>query len=79
MLSDMAGNIVAAWTAFCGALVYAENETIACERADVAIVYLSAEQSDAEVTESTVAAEGRRCLLIPGDVRDSSIKRRSRI
>lgn len=42
------------------------------EGADVAIVYLPAEQSDAEVTEAAVVAEGRRCLLIPGDVRDSS-------
>ena len=41
------------------------------EGADVAIVYLPEEQSDAEVTESAVVAEGRRCLLIPGDVRDS--------
>jgi len=42
------------------------------EGADVAIVYLPQEQSDAEVTESAVVAEGRRCLLIPGDVQDSS-------
>lgn len=41
------------------------------EGADVAIVYLPEEQGDAEVTESAVVAEGRRCLLIPGDVRDS--------
>ena len=41
------------------------------EGADVAIVYLPAEQSDAEVTESAVVAEGRRCLLLPGDVRDT--------
>jgi NAD(P)-dependent dehydrogenase (short-subunit alcohol dehydrogenase family) len=41
------------------------------EGADVALVYLPEEQSDAEVTESAVVAEGRRCLLIPGDVRDS--------
>jgi NAD(P)-dependent dehydrogenase (short-subunit alcohol dehydrogenase family) len=40
------------------------------EGADVAIVYLPEEQSDAEVTESAVVAEGRRCLLVPGDVRD---------
>lgn len=40
------------------------------EGADVAIVYLPEEQVDAEVTESAVVAEGRRCLLIPGDVRD---------
>ncbi len=42
------------------------------EGADIAIVYLPEEQSDAEVTESAVVAEGRRCLLIPGDVRDST-------
>jgi NAD(P)-dependent dehydrogenase (short-subunit alcohol dehydrogenase family) len=42
------------------------------EGADVAIVYLPEEQSDAEVTESAVIAEGRRCLLVPGDVRDSA-------
>jgi len=42
------------------------------EGADVAIVYLPEEQDDAEVTEAAVVAEGRRCLLIPGDVRDSS-------
>jgi len=41
------------------------------EGADVAIVYLPEEQSDAEVTESAIVAEGRRCLLVPGDVRDS--------
>src|SRR5436853_7769799 len=41
------------------------------EGADVAIVYLPEEQSDAEATESAVVAEGRRCLLIAGDVRDS--------
>jgi NAD(P)-dependent dehydrogenase (short-subunit alcohol dehydrogenase family) len=41
------------------------------EGADVALVYLEQEQSDAEMTESAVSAEGRRCLLIPGDVRDS--------
>jgi NAD(P)-dependent dehydrogenase (short-subunit alcohol dehydrogenase family) len=40
------------------------------EGADIAIVYLPEEQSDAEVTESAVVAEGRRCLLVPGDVRD---------
>src|SRR3954462_14054550 len=40
------------------------------EGADVAIVYLPQEQSDAEVTEAAVVAEGRRCLLIPGDVTD---------
>jgi len=38
------------------------------EGADVAIVYLPAEQSDAEETRQAVQAEGRRALLIPGDV-----------
>src|SRR3954449_3448679 len=40
------------------------------EGADVAIVYLAAEQRDAEETRDAVEAEGKRCLLIPGDVRD---------
>ena len=39
------------------------------EGADVAIVYLSSHQ-DAEETKRCVEAEGRRCLLIPGDVKD---------
>jgi NAD(P)-dependent dehydrogenase (short-subunit alcohol dehydrogenase family) len=41
------------------------------EGADVAIVYLS-EDADAEETRRAVEAEGRRALLIPGDVTDSS-------
>ena len=40
------------------------------EGADVAIVYLS-EDADAEETLRAVESEGRRCLLIPGDVTDS--------
>ena len=40
------------------------------EGADVAIVYLPAEQSDAEETKAAVEAEGRKCLLLPGDVKD---------
>src|SRR4051812_2885226 len=40
------------------------------EGADVAIVYLPAEQSDAEETKRAVEGEGRKCLLIPGDVKD---------
>ena len=39
------------------------------EGADVAIVYLD-EHDDAELTRQHVEAEGRRCLLIPGDVKD---------
>jgi NAD(P)-dependent dehydrogenase (short-subunit alcohol dehydrogenase family) len=40
------------------------------EGADVAIVYLHQEQIDAEETRRAVEAEGRRCLLLPGDVSD---------
>jgi NAD(P)-dependent dehydrogenase (short-subunit alcohol dehydrogenase family) len=40
------------------------------EGADVAIVYLPVEQRDADETRDAVDAEGQRCLLIPGDVRD---------
>lgn len=39
------------------------------EGADVAVIYLS-EHKDAEVTKEAVEAEGRRCLLISGDVSD---------
>jgi NAD(P)-dependent dehydrogenase (short-subunit alcohol dehydrogenase family) len=38
------------------------------EGADVAVVYLN-EHEDARVTKQHVEAEGRRCLLIPGDVK----------
>lgn len=40
------------------------------EGADVAIVYLKEEQRDADETRQAVEAEGRQCLLIPGDVSD---------
>src|ERR671924_1320729 len=40
------------------------------EGADVAIVYLPEEQSDADETRHAVKKEGRRCLLVPGDVTD---------
>jgi NAD(P)-dependent dehydrogenase (short-subunit alcohol dehydrogenase family) len=39
------------------------------EGADIAIVYLS-EHKDADVAKQAVEAEGRRCLLISGDVSD---------
>jgi NAD(P)-dependent dehydrogenase (short-subunit alcohol dehydrogenase family) len=45
------------------------------EGADVSIVYLPQEQRDAEETRGAVEAEGRRCLLIPGDVRQSDFCR----
>ncbi|WP_343499391.1 SDR family oxidoreductase [Achromobacter denitrificans] len=41
------------------------------EGADVAIVYLN-EHEDAEQTRRAVEDEGRRCILIAGDVRDPS-------
>jgi NAD(P)-dependent dehydrogenase (short-subunit alcohol dehydrogenase family) len=44
------------------------------EGADVAIVYLS-EDEDAEETRQAVEAEGRRAILIPGDVTDSAFCR----
>jgi NAD(P)-dependent dehydrogenase (short-subunit alcohol dehydrogenase family) len=45
------------------------------EGADVAIVYLPEEQSDAEETKKAIESEGKRCLLLPGDVRDPSFCR----
>jgi NAD(P)-dependent dehydrogenase (short-subunit alcohol dehydrogenase family) len=42
------------------------------EGADVAIVYLPVEESDALTTREAVEAEGRRALLIPGDVQQSN-------
>lgn len=42
----------------------------ACEGADVAIAYLPDEQVDAEETRAWVEKAGRRCLLLPGDIRD---------
>jgi NAD(P)-dependent dehydrogenase (short-subunit alcohol dehydrogenase family) len=44
------------------------------EGADVAIVYLN-EHSDAEETRQHVEREGRRCLLIPGDVKNAAFCR----
>jgi NAD(P)-dependent dehydrogenase (short-subunit alcohol dehydrogenase family) len=40
------------------------------EGADVAIVYLPEEQADAEETAKFVEKEGRKCLLLAGDVKD---------
>jgi len=40
------------------------------EGADVAIVFLPKERRDAQETANAVEEEGRRCLLIPGDVKD---------
>ncbi|WP_294394133.1 SDR family oxidoreductase [uncultured Sphingomonas sp.] len=45
------------------------------EGADVAVFYLC-EHEDAEETQRAIEAEGRRCLLIPGDVGDKDFCRR---
>jgi NAD(P)-dependent dehydrogenase (short-subunit alcohol dehydrogenase family) len=45
------------------------------EGADVAIVYLREEEDDARETRQAVQAEGRRCLLLPGDVSDAAFCR----
>lgn len=40
------------------------------EGADVAIMFLPEEQTDADETRRAIEAEGRRALLLPGDVTD---------
>ena len=47
------------------------------EGADVAISYLPEEQRDAEETDDAVEAEGRRCVLIPGDLTQPVLRRSS--
>lgn len=42
------------------------------EGADVAIAYLPQEQGDADETAAHVQAAGRRCLQLPGDLRDAA-------
>ncbi|GKT14988.1 SDR family oxidoreductase [Acidovorax sp. SUPP2522] len=46
------------------------------EGADVAIVYLN-EHDDAETTRQHVEQEGRRCILIPGDVKSAAFCQRA--
>ena len=46
------------------------------EGADIALVYLD-EHADADVTRKAVEAEGRRCLLLPGDVSNAAFCRRA--
>src|SRR6476661_8376807 len=46
------------------------------EGADVTVAYLN-EHDDAEETKRCVEAEGRRCLLIPGDVKDAAFCRQA--
>ncbi|HEY4587897.1 MAG TPA: SDR family oxidoreductase, partial [Thermoanaerobaculia bacterium] len=45
------------------------------EGADVAIVHLPEEQQDADVTRQAIEEEGRRCLDLPGDLRDAKFCR----
>jgi len=40
------------------------------EGADVALVFLPAERKDAQETANAVEAEGRHCILVPGDVKN---------
>jgi len=47
------------------------------EGADVAIVHLPAEKADAKETVAAVEAEGRRCIAIAGDVKDSKFCQRA--
>ncbi len=47
------------------------------EGADVAIVFLPEEKSDAEETRAAVEREGRRCELIAGDVTDARFCRQA--
>lgn len=42
------------------------------EGADVAISYLGREEVDAQKTKQLVEAEGRRCVLLPGDIREEA-------
>ncbi|SHI07972.1 NAD(P)-dependent dehydrogenase, short-chain alcohol dehydrogenase family [Sporobacter termitidis DSM 10068] len=49
----------------------AVSVAFAKEGADIAIVYYN-EHEDAHETKGYVEAQGRRCLLIPGDVRDEA-------
>lgn len=47
------------------------------EGADIAICFLPVEAKDARITAEAVEREGRRCVLIPGDVRKSSFADRA--
>jgi NAD(P)-dependent dehydrogenase (short-subunit alcohol dehydrogenase family) len=42
------------------------------EGADVAISFLPEEQSDAQETQRAVQAEGRKCVLLPGDLKEAA-------
>ncbi|KAK4057091.1 hypothetical protein OIO90_001991 [Microbotryomycetes sp. JL221] len=44
------------------------------EGCDVTVNYLPVEEEDAQVTKKLVQEAGRKCLLIPGDLRDESVR-----
>lgn len=45
------------------------------EGADVAIAYLPAEESDAQEVKALIEAEGRKAVLLPGDLNDETYTR----
>jgi len=47
------------------------------EGADVALVYLAVEETDAQETRQAIEKEGRRALLLPGDVTDPAFCKRA--
>jgi hypothetical protein len=47
------------------------------EGAHIGIVYLKAEEADAQVTKKSVEAEGRKCILIRGDVSRQSFSKKA--
>jgi NAD(P)-dependent dehydrogenase (short-subunit alcohol dehydrogenase family) len=47
------------------------------EGANVTIVYLPEEQKDAEDTKAMVEEEGKKCLLVPGDLMDNETCRKA--
>ncbi|MES2205932.1 MAG: SDR family oxidoreductase [Pseudomonadota bacterium] len=67
--SDKLENMAAIVTGGDSGIGRAVAVLFAREGADVAIVYLN-EHEDAEETKACIEKEGRKCVLIPGDVKD---------